>query len=75
MAYRVHDVKISKADREKADTILLKHWHSGDIDTVECNETNYSDGTIAVTYRIRPYIYEDLEAIKNEFQREGIQLL
>lgn len=75
MAYQVYDVKIRKEDREKADTILLKHWHNGDIDTITGDEMKNSDGTIVVTLWIVPYIYEDLETIKEELKQEGIQLL
>ena len=69
--YRVYDVKIQRADRDIADEILSKHWYNGDIDTMT---TDLREKGI-VAYWIRPYIYEDLETIKNEFKLAGIQIL
>lgn len=69
--YRIHDVKIQRADLDKADEILLKHWFNGDIDTMTTDRREKN----TVTYWIRPYIYEDLENIKNEFKLVGIQIL
>ena len=69
--YRVYDVKIQKEDQVKADDILLKHWNAGDIDAISSD--NRENGI--VTYWINPYIYEDLETIKNEFKLAGIQIL
>lgn len=69
--YRAHDVKIRKADLNKAEPILLKHWNDGDIDAMRCDDRQSDE----VTYWITPYIYEDFENIKNEFELAGIQIL
>lgn len=69
--YRIYDVKIHRGNRDMADKILSKHWYDGDIDTMT-TDLREKD---AVTYWIAPYVYEDLETIKNEFQLAGIQIL
>lgn len=71
--YQAHDVCIRKEDREKADAILDSHYQTGDIDdTQEVWETR--DGVETITYHIHPYIYEDFEAIIQEFKQAGIQV-
>ena len=71
--YRVHSVKIQAEDRAKADTILAKHIH--DIDDIRISAQKNSDGNSEATYWIKPYIYEDLETIKNEFKEAGIRII
>lgn len=71
--FQVYTIKIRKEDREKADAILLKYWNNGDIDTVT-NEEQIGERLTLVTYWIRPFVYEDLEAIRNEFKQAGIQM-
>lgn len=71
--YQKYSVTIKAEDRTKADDILLKHWYAGDLDDVGGTMHKNSDGGWAVTYWIRPYIYEDYEAILNEFKEAGIQ--
>lgn len=75
--YRVHDVKIRKSDRNKADAILWEHYDKGDLDdfTVDVIVHKDRDGNDVITYRIKPYIYEDLETIINEFKQAGIEVL
>ena len=75
MAYQVYDVKIRREFTEKADEILFKHWNNGDINTVNFNIEKNHNGPDTVTYWIQPYIYEDFEAIKDEFKQAGIQVL
>ena len=72
MAYRVHELKIRRGDRDKGDAILLEHWNLGDLDDFDVHVTAVDD---AVTYRIRPFVYEDFETIKREFVQNGIALL
>ena len=69
--YRVYSVTIRKEDLSKAELILLKHWNNGDIDAMRTDNRQVNE----VTYWINPYIYEDLENIKNEFKLAGIQIL
>ena len=71
--YRVHSIKILAIDRPKADNILTKHIH--DIDDIQISARKNSNGVSEATYWIKPYIYEDLEAIKNEFEQAGIWIL
>lgn len=68
--YRFHNVKIRREDIEKAEKILTEHDAIGDIYhiNVECTFE-------AISYWIAPYVYEDLETIKNEFELAGIQIL
>jgi hypothetical protein len=73
--YRAYDVKIKKEDRKKADEILWQHWSNGDIDGITVNDGRSIDGIETIVYWIRPYIYEDLETIMDEFEQAGIQLL
>lgn len=69
--YRVYSITIRKEDLDKAEEILLKHLNNGDIDAVRRDDSQKDE----VTYQINPYIYEDLEIIKNEFALAGIQIL
>ena len=69
--YRAYDVTVRKEDRDMAITILELH----DVDEIECSEEKQRDGSIAITYRIRPYLCEDIDDIVNEFKQNGIQIL
>lgn len=69
--YRVYSITIRREDLLKAEKIILKHWNDGDIDAVRCDDSHGE----SITYWINPYIYEDLETIKNEFKLSGIQIL
>lgn len=73
--YRSHVVAILKEDCKKAEEILQKHWMQGNIDLVTYTEKKNSDGVVATVFRISPYIYEDFEAIVNEFKQEGIRVM
>lgn len=68
--YRFHNVKIRREDVEKAEKILTEHDAIGDI-----HHINVEVRPDAISYWIAPYIYEDLETIKNEFKLAGIQIL
>ena len=68
--YRFHNVKIRREDVEKAEKILTRHDEIGDI--YHINVEVRSD---AISYWIAPYIYEDFEAIRDEFIKEGIQVI
>ena len=72
--YQKYSVTIEAKDRAKADDILMKHWYTGDLDDVGgTTHPKNSGGGFVITYWIRPYIYEDYEAILNEFKEAGIQ--
>ena len=71
--YRVHSVKILAVDRAKADEILAKH--NSDIDYIRISAQKNKDGISEATYWIGPYIYEDFEAIVNEFKEAGIHIV
>jgi hypothetical protein len=73
--YQSHVVAIPKEDHKKADEILHKYWMRGDIDLVTYTEKKNRDGVVATVFRISPYIYEDFEAIVNEFKQEGIRVM
>ena len=75
MMHQVFSITIEASYREKADGILLKYWNNGDIDTL-LNDTQYhADGYYTITYWLQLYCSEDIEAIKNEFQENGIKVL
>ena len=71
--YQVHSVTIRKEDEAAADLIL--HEYRWDYDDIRTTVDQHSDGSTTVTYWIKPYIYEDFEAIVNEFKDVGIQVL
>ena len=75
--FQVHDVKIRKDDREKADAILWKHYDKGDLDDVTVDVIIHQDrdGNDVITYRIAPYLYEDFETIVKEFKEAGIRMM
>lgn len=74
MAYRVHSITVRKEDQFKADEIINEHWDLGELDDARYEVHWNSDGTSTVTYWLNPYVYEDFEAIKKEFQEAGIVL-
>lgn len=78
MAYRVYSVKIRAEYCDKAKAILNKHDKAGNIDEM-CSEHRVEkiDGknVAVIEYRIRPYIYEDFETIKQEFEQVGIRIM
>ena len=71
--YQKHSVTIKVEDRTKADDIITRHWHKGDLDDAGGTMHQNSAGERMITYWIAPYIYEDYEAILNEFKEAGIQ--
>lgn len=76
--YRVHNVTIRADDRDKADAILEKHYHIGNIDATVIADGVTKDGgelISTVCYWISPYIYDDFERIVNEFKQEGIRIM
>lgn len=75
--FQVHDVRIRKDDREKADAILWKHYDNGDLDEVTIDVIIHKDreGNDVITYRIAPYLYEDFETIIKEFIEAGIRII
>jgi hypothetical protein len=78
MAYQGYSVIIQDKDHSKAMEILEKHRTAGDIDDIHFARHFFTiDGAriLIVHYRIHPYIYEDLDTIMNEFEREGIRIL
>jgi hypothetical protein len=68
--YRVHNVKIRREDVEKAEKILTRHDEVGNI-----HHINVEVRPDAISYWIAPYIYEDFEAIRDEFIEAGIQII
>ena len=75
--YRVHTITIRKADRDKADKILWKHYDDGDLDdlTIDVIVHKDRDGNPLITYRMKTYIYEDFKTIISEFKEAGIQIV
>ena len=72
--YQKYSITVKAEDRAKADDILAKHWFAGDLDDVGGTTHKNSSGFV-ITYWIRPYLYEDYEAILNEFKEAGIQTM
>ena len=76
--YRVYNITIHADDRDKADVILEKHYHAGDIDEMRAEDGVIKDNgelVRTVSYWISPYICDDLGVIVNEFKQEGIRVL
>ena len=74
--YKGYYITVRTDNRYRVDAILDRHDRLGEIDRIDsvCGQRN-ADGTVSITYRIAPYIYEDLEAIMDEFKRKGIRVL
>jgi hypothetical protein len=49
--------------------------HTSEIDDFRISAQKNSNGGYTTTYWIKPYIYEDLERITDEFKQNGIQVL
>lgn len=72
--YRAYYINIRESDVSKVNDILIRHDAMGDLDDYTYCSVPYTDeaGNRWVTYKIKPYIYEDLETIIGEFKQAGI---
>lgn len=74
--YQRYTVTVRTNDRSKADAIIDKHDQLCEFDElVWSSEHKEVDGSITITYRVAPIIYEDLEKIIDEFKQNGILVL
>ena len=74
MGYRFYDITVERKDEDKANSIISHHMDIGNLhDCYVCRESG-SNGRRLVRYRVSPYISEDLEIIKNDFKKNGIEL-
>lgn len=74
--YNRHNVTVRTYDQDKADAIMMKYKDKEYFDEYlgSYAERN-DDGSVTITYRVAPYISEELEEIKNEFRDNGIQVM
>ena len=68
--YRAYDITIRKEDRTKVDAILEQY----DVDDITYSEEKHSDGSVTITYWIRPYLSIDIDDIVNGLKQNGIQI-
>ena len=73
--YRGYMITIGQKDLPKAMEIILKHDSEGDLDMISRHISGGKPGELEITFKLHPYIYEDFETIKNEFEQAGIQIL
>lgn len=75
--YRVHDIKVRKENQNRVNNILWRYYANGDLDDLEISsmEQRDDDGNPVIVLKIRPYLYEDFERIKRDFELAGIQIM
>ena len=69
--YRPHYIKIGKKGLDKALAIVDRHDKLGDIDDYGVTD-QLGDGTVLL--RLNLIVSDDLEVIKDEFRKNGIEL-
>ena len=74
--YRSHFINVRKEDEDKVTAILNRHDALGNLDDwTHCDVPIIdSNGERWTTFKIKPYIYEDFEAIVSEMKQAGIQI-
>ena len=71
--YQGHMITIKQKDLPEAMKIILEH--EGDFDKITRFTSRHKDDNWEITFKLHPYIYEDFEKVKNEFIKNGIQVL
>lgn len=71
--FRVYCIELAKENQDKADKILHKYYVNSDID-VKYMMQSCRSGMTTVQYWLTCVCEDDLEAIANELNADGIEL-
>lgn len=71
--YRTHTIKCKYIDHDKSDEIIEQHLSNHNIDDYRAS-VDISGGVMMVTYWIKLYVSDDLELIKDDFRKAGVEM-
>ena len=71
--YRPHFIEFKAEDRDKAYPIINKHYDLHNIDDYRIYEDTVG-GVKRLTVKLYLYISDDLELIKDDFRKAGVEL-
>lgn len=71
--YRAHYLEFKYEDRDRAYTIFGKYLNLGFFDDFRIYEDTVQ-GVKRLRLKLHPYVSDDLEMMKNDFRKAGIEM-